>query len=278
MQIYVTGPKGRLGSELVRSGCVPVSADIRNLAELREAFSKASTNDVVIHSAAETDVDKAEQDLESAMRINTWGAVYVRDAFPGKMVHISSDYVFSGRHGPYAENSIPGKWKEHSGPVNNYGWTKFSAELMLECYREKPLCIVRTTGLYGSQSGQMDFARFVLKKLRAKEEIDATKTLLGNQTYIPHLVDGLMQLARMGKLPKVVHIASREVISRYEFAKLIADVFGLPQNLVVATNCPKNWIAKRPTRGGLDVRRAEKLRLPIYSIEEGLEDFRRAEK
>lgn len=271
MRIAVIGHEGRLGSELVRKGCIPVDTDIRNRYEVFNAVHTIEP-DVVINCAAITDVNYCEsmEGLEKAIQINYKGVVNLRESFDGLLVQMSTDYVFDGKHGPYDEKA------KHSLAVNMYGMTKQAAEAALQIYTDKPYCIIRTTCLFGSHN-QDDLASKVVMALKHGEEFKASLKPPGNPTYIPYLADGILELLKLKQIPNVIHIAGKDVITRYEFALMIANVFGYDAKLIIADRTGNVLgLAKRPSKAGLKVKLAEKFGLPIYTAIEGLEAFRDA--
>lgn len=267
MRIAVVGHEGRLGSELVEAGCLPFVCDITVSTTIQTANYLVNP-EVIINCAAMTAVDLCETDDEyykAARLVNYWGVANLRDTVSCRIIHISSDYVLAGNaRGPYKEDA-------KYDPINSYAMTKLAGEaIFLEPYTEGDL-VVRTTGLYG-RGEQHDFVKLLLQN----KEISVTSSLKGNQTYIPHLAEALIYIAKHPEftaVTNILHVASRDIVSRYEFALMVASVFGLDKNLIkpVRSNQIKSWVAKRPTRGGLNVKLAEKLGVPIYSIIEGLE-------
>ena len=270
VSIFVTGAHGRLGSELIRIGCIPVDCDVTVLESVQEALSNTTPEDVLIHTAAYSDVDGCEsvEGTNKALKVNMWGTEYVRQFHKGRMILISTDYIFSGKKGPYDERP------RREEPVNAYGFTKWTAEIVFQNPIRPGDTIVRTTGLYGGPSKKNDFAQFVRDNLRLGADLDIAKDLRGNQTYVPHLADALIHLVDMSDPPRVINLASIDIVTRYEFALMIASYFGLDKNLLHPVEKPQNWIAKRPTKGGLKVKLAERLGFPIYKISEGLQDYR----
>ena len=267
--IYVTGGKGRLGSELVRLGCIPIECDVRYVESVQESLSVTTPKDILIHCAAYTNVDEAEtkDGQELALKVNIRGTDHVRYFHKGRMVLISTDYVFSGKRGPYKENS------KVDSPVNAYGWTKWGSETVFSTPFHEGDTIVRTTGLYGGPSGKHDFTKLVIDSLRDGKELQITKSLIGNQTYVPHLAEALVVLAILAKPPRILNLGSKDIISRYEFALMIASIFDLDKELLRPVVGVDGWVAKRPTKGGLRTGLAEKLGLPIYTVKEGLKHY-----
>lgn len=272
MIIAVTGYKGRLGSQLIHLGCVPLECNVTSNADVKTAVDLVKP-DVIINCAAKTDVDACEstKGYKEALAVNFRGATNIQDVFDGHLIQISTDYVFNCLGGPYYEDFIK------LDPINSYGFSKFGAEAGLTPTFSLggSVTIVRTTGLYGGVSGKQDFVYKIIKSLTRKESIKVTNELYGNQTYIPHLAEALVKLASINKERDIVHVASEEVVNRYDFALMIANTFGLDSSFVVpCTNDEVGWKAKRPTLGGLYTEKASRYGLPIYSISDGLKDLK----
>jgi dTDP-4-dehydrorhamnose reductase len=134
--------------------------------------------------------------------------------------------------------------------------------------------LVRTTGLYG-RNGHHDLAQLVRSMLSQGNPLPVSKNLMGNQTYIPHFAEALINIANRPddfyNIP-ILNVASQEVISRYEFALMVASVFELDKKLLlpVTNKYISGWVAERPTKGGLKVNLARKMKVPIYNILDGL--------
>lgn len=273
MKIGIIGYKGKLGSHLVHMGCEPIEYDITSKEKLDGDW------DVIINCAAKTAVDRCEEKDNKyyweAIAVNGYGISELAKAFPKPIIHISTDYVFGGKRGPYDEKYL----KEDDLPTRqmSYGISKFLGEL--EAQSCDNVYIVRTTGLYGGVSYKHDFANLIRDTFDIGTcKVEVSKNLQGNQTYIPHLCEALIMCAELKDKPKVLHIGSREVVTRYEFALMLCSVFGYDKEGIIPVNSNKipGWVAERPKHGGLKVKLAEKLGLPIYSIVEGLEAYKNA--
>ena len=274
MKIATTGWDGRIGRTLVNAGCVPLDCDITDPFQLKQAVKKVKP-DIIINCAALTRVDLAETDTDAFLEVNSYAVRHLLDT-KLKVIQISTDYIFDGHRGPYSEDNpfmdeLDGEILE---PVNAYGWSKSGPETLAAANVYPNLYIVRTTGVYTDDWEQWDFLKMVVATLLDGDRVRASGELHGNQTFSGHFVEGLLYAIQHDKLPKVLHIASREVISRYEFALMIAEKFGLDNRLILtcSNNDVPGWVAKRPTKGGLDVSLAESLGIPVYSIQEGLDE------
>lgn len=281
MKIAVTGYKGRLGSWLAnQSGCTPLKCDVTKPDEIERELTKVAP-DVVINCAAWTEVDEAEnrQNYDEVMAINLRGPANVRRAMKENalLIQISTGFVFDGKSGPYDEEALP-------GPVNLYGWSKFGGEAAAAI--RQPTIIVRVLDLFGP-NGKSDFVRQVRDVLELGDEIELPNRLLGNPTYIPHLCEALMQIARWGAnynladrgladKPDVLHVAGDLTLSRFQWGQAIAETFGYDPGFIVPTS-EVHGLAPRPLRGGLKVSLAKTLGLPVYSPLDGLADLKKRE-
>jgi dTDP-4-dehydrorhamnose reductase len=264
-KIGVTGPHGRLGSTLVDMGCLPIDADITNKIQLADAI-RGVRPDVVIHTAAYTDVDGAEDNPEEAFRVNVRGTANVRDQFLGPIIHLSTDYIFDGRSGPYAENH-----KVEPAPLNWYGRSKMASENMVG----QSDVIVRTTLLYGNLLFD-DFVQRILQQYKHGVNFTVPDKLFGNPTYVPHLAQGLIEIAEQRletPLPHVINLAGRESLSRWDFAQKIGQVFGC--DLELCRPGPATGKARRPQRGGLIMRNAQGLGISVFSVDQGLAEMKK---
>jgi dTDP-4-dehydrorhamnose reductase len=262
--IAVTGHTGRLGSQLVGLGCIPINADI-TCPKVLQSEIEGIEPDTIIHCAAITDVDKCENVLATkARKVNIVGTHILRTCFSGRIIYMSTDYVFDGRGGPYKENSNP-------NPISHYGTTKFMGEQIIRDHKYAKDIIVRTTILYGGN--KPDFVTGILGKFKDGYVFEVTKALSGSPTYVPHLADALIELCHLDWTPSVINIAGSNVLSRYEFALMIANIFGYDPRLILPTMEIKG-AAPRPRNAGLKVDLAQKIGLPIYSVMDGLTEMK----
>ena len=268
-RICVTGAEGNLGKELVGIGCVPLSFDITNISQIQDELKKVEP-DVIINCAAKSHVDACEskEGEKLAIAVNTRGIFNLREVYDGQIIHLSTGYVFNGKRGPYKENGKP-------SPIQGYGYSKWAGEVIFQSYKRPNDVVVRTMGLYGGH--KPDFVSMVLGALEKEEEIAIFKDMKFNVTYIPHLAKTLMELVDIQDPPKIVNIAGKEVLSRYDFAKKIAQKFGYDQSYITSItmkNMEDVFVAPRPKNAGLKTDLAEKIGLSIYSVIDGLESFR----
>lgn len=220
MKVLVTGAKGQLGGALQR--CVPPQAvitaidlaecDLTDEAALRALLGRAAP-DLILNAAAYTAVDKAESDEATARAINADAVRIMADAMAasgGKLVHVSTDYVFDGAASlPYAPDAP-------RNPQSAYGRTKAAGE---DALRASDL-LVRTAWVY--EAGGANFVRTMIRLMREREELGVVADQIGAPTWASGLartIWGLVERRASGTF----HHCDAGVASWYDFAVAIAE-------------------------------------------------------
>ncbi|MCQ2194396.1 MAG: dTDP-4-dehydrorhamnose reductase [Paludibacteraceae bacterium] len=227
MNILVTGANGQLGNSIRKiSASYPNNyfftdmpeVDITNLA-LLENLMKEKQIDAIINCAAYTAVDKAEDDVALATKINVDGprnlAIAAKNA-NAKLVHVSTDYVFGGKA------YLPLKESDPTAPIGVYGRTKLAGE---EAVKEVgcDAVVVRTAWLYSEFGG--NFVKTMLRLGRERSELGVVYDQVGTPTYATDLAVALMELLTKGFSGfSLYHYSNEGVISWYDFAKTIFDL------------------------------------------------------
>ncbi|MGA9116289.1 MAG: dTDP-4-dehydrorhamnose reductase [Bacteroidota bacterium] len=223
--------------------------------------------DVIINAAAMTNVDACEQERELAWKVNVAGVEHLIEAarkIRARLVHISTDYVFDGKAGPYTEEDRP-------EPLNYYGKTKLASENALRS-SDMDYVLFRTMVLYGYAPGaRSNFALWLIENLDKKRPVRVVDDQMGNPTLaddLAYAVVAAMELGRTG----LYNVAGREIVSRHAFALTLAEVFGFDPGLVTPTKTAElNQPALRPLLSGLVTLKAEtELGLKPSTVEEGL--------
>jgi dTDP-4-dehydrorhamnose reductase len=267
MSIYVVGYRGRLGSELLKhEGVLPLDVNVTDLYSVQDGVRNLQHEDVIINCAAVTDVDKCEEQatFEQAIRVAVNGNLYLRDFSKARIIYISTDYVFDGKHGPYREDRTPNS-------VNAYGLAKLAGESIMQTMGHFGDTIVRISCPFGGNKD--DFLSKVVRKLKDEVSVEAPDDLIGSPYYVGHIAEALIQLCKNYHLPRIIHISSGKSISRAEFARRIAVSLGLDWHWIQPTEYRRlEGIALRPKRCGLKNGWMRKLEIPIHTIEEGLEE------
>lgn len=260
VKIAVTGPRGRLGSELVRLGCTPLTSNVTDFYALNKEIL-AINPDVIVNCAAKTDVDACETQAMDAMRVNAGGVYGLVQVFRGKIIHISTDYIFDGADGPYDEDAKP-------NPQSVYGWSKLGGEITLKNKGNPNDLIVRTTVLFDRHSH--NFATAIINKLLNGETVSAPASLTGSPTYVPHLATGILQAIEKD-LNGVVNIAGSETLSRWKFTNHIAHILGVSKDLVKPGMVYGR--APRPLNAGLITTKAKRHGITIKHPDAGIKEI-----
>ena len=246
MKTLVTGANGMLGQDLCPiledEGYEVIETDIHNLditneTQVLEVLEKEKPN-FIVHCAAYTNVDKAEEDLETARLINTKGTENLAKAcakIGATMVYVSTDYVFNGQGTkPYLPTDKP-------EPLNNYGLTKYEGEEAVKKYCQKHF-IARTSWLYGIHG--KNFVETMIS-LADKPELKVVDDQVGCPTWTVELANGIVKLLETEDYG-IYHVCGSGSTSWYGFAKEIFEKMGLSVNLKPCTTAEFPRPAKRP--------------------------------
>lgn len=283
----VTGGAGLLGGYLAQSLSAggftvhltahraPVSVDgypsiDLDLTDRRavEAAVEDISPDVIVHTAAITDVDHCETHRDEAWLVNVCGTRYLSGAAAGAgtfFIYVSTDYVFDGATGNYRETDRP-------APINWYGLTKLVGELAASrCLPKADIAIVRTS-FYGPRRDGRGFFGRCLAALGAGQGLEASDDLFSSPLPVTVLSQALTELAER-RLAGIHHIAGAERSSRHEFALAVARVYGLDASLVRPRSAEDlDLPGPRPRDVSLCVRRAqERLQVRLPGLVRGLE-------
>lgn len=219
--------------------------------------------DAVLHAAAQKDIRACEEEPEACWELNvevTRHLARLADARGAFLVFLSSDYVFDGREGRYAEDDTP-------SPALRYGETKAAAE---EAVRRADGAVCRSSGLYAWGSREPTFVEFVVQRLRDRAETELWEDSRNSPTYVPNLCE-MLEAVLARQEPGVYHTAGPDRITRYEFGREIARAFGLDASLLEPVPRPRDRAPARPADVSLDVSRTRRrLDVPFLGVREGL--------
>lgn len=223
--------------------------------------------DCVIDTAAITGVDYCETHQEESWLVNVEGTRNVAEACKrtgSKMIFLSTDYVFDGRKLYYTEKDKP-------RPLNYYAKTKLISEHVLEAL-DVNYIVARTAVLYGAGGlGKKTFVSWVIGKLSKKESINVVTDQHNNPTYADSLAEILLGLYAKDA-NGIFHVTGPDCMSRYEFAKRIAEVFDLDSKFINPTTTPElNQIAQRPEKVFMVTNKVERITgMKPIGVDEGL--------
>lgn len=268
MKVLVTGAKGQLGYDVVNElkkrnheaiGVGSDKMDITDRDSVEKIFEETKV-DAVVHCAAYTSVDAAEDNKGLCMKVNVEGTKNIAKAckkIDAKMIYISTDYVFNG------EGEKPWKPEDECAPLNVYGRSKYEGELAVEKYLDKYF-IVRIAWVFGING--KNFVKTMLNLGETEDEINVVNDQFGSPTYTYDLARLLVDMLESEKYGKY-HATNEGVCTWYEFAKEIFRQAGLDMkiNPVSSNEFPSK--AKRPYNSRMSKDKLEKngfVRLPSW--------------
>ncbi|MFD2787443.1 SDR family oxidoreductase [Hymenobacter rubripertinctus] len=276
MKILITGSNGLLGQKLVallaRQPGVEVVATSRGrnkLAGLHPAVRfvpldvtepqqvqhviGAEQPTHLIHTAALTNVDECELNQTACWQQNVTAVGHVVAAceqYQVHLLHLSTDFVFSGETGPLAEDAVP-------APVNFYGESKLAAERLVQQCRT-PWAILRTVLVYGiaHDYGRTNIVLWVRDSLRAGKAIKVVSDQLRTPTLAEDLAVGCWLAARQ-HARGIYHLSGAELLTPYQMALQVADYFSLDATLISRVDARTfSQPARRPLRTGFIIDKA----------------------
>jgi dTDP-4-dehydrorhamnose reductase len=211
--------------------------------------------DYVVNCAAYTAVDKAESEQVLCYKINAEAVVNLSAACKltgSKLVHISTDYVFSGDGTrPYREDDI-------TGPLSVYGKSKLQGEQALKGNHDS--IIIRTSWLY-SQYGN-NFVKTMLRLGREREELRVVNDQSGSPTYAPDLADAILQIIEVSSGDSfrngTYHYCNTGTTTWYAFAKNIIEKAALKCRVIPIETKDYPTAAPRPAYSVLDTEKIRK--------------------
>ncbi len=241
--------------------------DITNEAQVHEVFDVVKP-DAVINTAAMTNVDACETDKEGCDKLNVHAVSYLVDAcnkHNSHLIHISTDFIFDGTHGPLTELEEP-------KPLSYYGWSKYKGELAVTS-KSNSYAILRTVLVYGVVA-DMSRSNIVLWAKGALEKQQPMK-VVNDQFRTPTLAEDLAMgcyLAESKTANGIYNISGKDFFRIDELVFKVADFFGYDKACVSTTSSDVlNQPAKRPPITGFVIDKARKdFGYEPHSFEEGL--------
>ncbi|MFO7523847.1 MAG: dTDP-4-dehydrorhamnose reductase [Ignavibacteriaceae bacterium] len=221
--------------------------------------------DSIVNTAAYTNVDLSETERELCWKINVKGVEYLSDAsriIDAHLIHVSTDYIFDGKKGPYNETAKP-------NPIGYYGRTKLASENVLKISGIN-FTVIRTNVLYGpAKNSRPDFVQWVVKMVQDRKQIRIVTDQINNPTFTYDLVQSISKILELRKYG-IYNIGGPEFISRYDFTLRIADYFNLDKSLIVPIKTKElNQASRRPLQSGLlTIKAQSELGFKPHTIEE----------
>ena len=248
MKVLVTGVKGQLGydvvNELEKRNIEAVGVDIDEM-DITDADSvskviKAADPDAVIHCAAYTAVDAAEDNVEICRKVNRDGTQNIANVckeLDCKMIYISTDYIFDG------QGTRPWEPDDEAAPLNVYGQTKYEGELAVTNTLEKYF-IVRIAWVFGLNG--KNFIKTMLNLAKTRDTLTVVNDQFGSPTYTYDLARLLVDMVLTDKYGKY-HATNEGITNWYEFACEIFKTAGVNVKVLPVSASEYPAKAKRPT-------------------------------
>lgn len=268
MRVLVTGVKGQLGydvvNELENRGHEAVGVDIEEMditdaSSVTQVIGDASV-DAVIHCAAYTAVDAAEENQEICRKVNVDGTQNIATVCKQlgiKMMYISTDYVFDG------EGTRPWEPDDERCPLNVYGQTKYEGELAVQNTLDEYF-IVRIAWVFGING--KNFIKTMLNLAKTREHLTVVNDQFGSPTYTFDLARLLVDMIVTDKYG-VYHATNEGICTWYEFACEIFKQAGIEIDVQPVTSDAFPAKAKRPSNSRMSKDKLEQqgfVRLPVW--------------
>lgn len=289
-RILLTGSNGLLGQKLVdlliqqdgveltatargdnrlpySDGYTYRSMDITDRQQVLDVISDVRP-DVVIHTAAMTDVDKCELQKDACWAQNVQAVEYLVDACGNTnafLLHVSTDFIFDGAAGPYDETA-------EGNPISFYGWSKYAAEKVV-IHSNLRWAIARTVLVYGiaHDMSRSNIILWVKKSLEDGKNIKVVTDQWRSPTLAEDLATGCYLIADK-EAEGIFNISGKEVLTPYDMAIKTADYFGLDKSLIAQADASTfTQTARRPPRTGFILDKAQReLGYDPHTFEEGI--------
>lgn len=269
MRVLVTGVKGQLGHDVVnemeKRGLTPIGVD---LAEMditdKEACDRVITEanvEAVIHCAAYTAVDAAEDNVDVCMKVNAGGTRNIAEVCKKlgiKMMYISTDYVFDG------QGTRPWEPDDERHPLNVYGQSKYEGEVAVEKYAPH-YYIVRIAWVFGLNG--KNFIKTMLNLGKTHDTLTVVDDQIGTPTYTYDLARLLVDMLEKEEYGKYHATNEGGYISWCDFAKEIFRQAGMDVRVLPVSSAEYPAKAKRPSNSRMEKKKLEEhgfTRLPDW--------------
>ena len=253
MNVLITGSNGQLGSEIKDisdnyKGLHLIYADLPELdicdVKLLTDFVSKNQIDAIINCAAYTAVDKAEEDVLIADKVNSEGVLNLVRAMEnvnGKIIHISTDYVFNGEHFmPYQESDT-------ESPIGVYGMTKRAGEIAVLNSTLDGI-VIRTSWLYSAYGN--NFVKTMMRLGNDKDKLNVIFDQVGTPTFAGDLATACLEIlsnnSRIDEKGSVYHFSNEGVASWYDFAVAIMKIATIDCQVSPIETKDYPTLAKRP--------------------------------
>jgi dTDP-4-dehydrorhamnose reductase len=278
-RIVISGAGGQVGSFLAAAAArqgrdvLALTSSEWDITDPVAAGRFIESGDVVVNCAAYTDVDGAESDKPAAYAVNVIGPENIARACAragAQLIHISTDYVFSGDFAGSAPRPYePG---DETAPLNVYGRTKLSGEVAVLATLPEAT-VVRTAWVYTGGSGN-DFVAAMRRAAAGNGTVEVVDDQTGSPTYVADLAAALLEVAGGQLHSPIVHAANQGAVTRFEQACAVFEELGAdPQRVRPVKSHDRRRPARRPAYSALSSRRSAEAGLsPLRPWRDALAD------
>ena len=223
-----------------------ISLDITKKEEV-DAIFESEKPEVVIHTAAMTNVDQCESEKEACWQLNVNAVEYLLASSEKQnsfFIHLSTDFIFDGLEGPYDENAI-------ANPLSFYGWSKYAAEKLV-IHSKTKWAIARTVLVYGiaHDMSRTNIILWVKNSLEQGKNINVVNDQWRTPTLAEDLADGCILIAQQ-QAEGIFNISGKDLLNPFQMANMTADFFNLDKSLITEVDGTKfSQPAKRPAKTG----------------------------
>lgn len=255
-KVLVLGGKGQLGLSLnsVAPDFVFLGSEELNILdqEAVRAYFESHAYDYVINCSAYTAVDLAEDQVQQAFKLNAYAVEFLAQMsmdFGFKLIHISTDYVFSG------SGDVPYKETDPVNPQTVYGQSKYKGEELLMNSGAQDYLIIRTSWLFSEF--QNNFVKTMLRLSQTRDEVSVVDDQKGRPTYAVDLARFIVYYIKMGDKPSfnLLHFSNSGSCTWYDFAIKIFAEEGSDLKVTPISSVKMHFKAPRPSYSVLDLTR-----------------------
>lgn len=229
---------------------------------------------VIVNTAAMTAIDACEVERERCWAVNVHGVENLVDAarrVGARVIHLSNEDVFDGNAGPYTE-------LDRVNPISYFGKSKHASENVVLGGGVQG-AIARSAMLFGhGRRLKTGFIPWIVTRLREGRDVKVVTDQISNVTLVDDLARAIKRMVAL-KRSGIFHVASRDVVSRFDFAVRVAETYNYSSTTIIPTLTRLlEQTVQRPLQGGLIVDKAERdLNLRFATVDEGLMIYRQQE-
>jgi len=238
--------------------------DLTDLNALKQILDQINP-DIIIHCAANVNVDNCEENKDYCYKLNTQAAGYLAAYRPHstKYVYISTDSIFDGKKGNYKEQDRP-------NPQNYYASTKLQGETL--SLKQNPNAIIIRTNIYGFHiPAGNSLVEWLIKSLTSNNSISGFSDVYFNPVYTVQLAEIIKYIITHADFKGILNVGCEEQISKYHFLIKLSKLFNLDYKSINSCSIDDlKFKARRPKNTTLDISKLKSLIKTNISLEDGL--------